>query len=237
MQGGGFGGGGMHGEELSPEDLFRFFFGQQGGAQFGGGGGGFRTQFYGPGGMRTGPMGGGARAAAGGAAGQQPPQSIWLQIAPLLVIVAFSILTQIPSFFGSSGIADPDFAFRPAASYNIERTTFDSKISYFVNAQQFSAHPIYAATLAANPSLRFTSRHAAGTKEYRNDLLQHIMSTTVSPLTDGTQQAQKIVAPPSLKAFEKKVERSWVHSLQSRCQVRCRFCSPCLFFDFEKLTG
>jgi DnaJ family protein B protein 12 len=211
-----FHGGGMHGEELSPEDLFRFFFGQGGaggGASFGGGGGQFRTQFYGP----------GARARQNNPpqqGGPQQPQSIWLQVAPLLILVGFSILTQLPSWLSSGGVANPDFSFRPSQSFNVERTTFDSKITYHVNAPQFATHPIYLATLAANPSLGFKPTEITGTKEWKASLINHILDSKNSPLTDGTQQAKKLVAPQILRSFEKTVERSWVNQVQSRCQVR-----------------
>lgn len=118
---GGMAGGG--GEELSPEDLFQFFFGQ-GGASFGGGGfGGGRPafQFYGPGGVN---MGGGngqrRRPQAAGQAGAQGQQSsAWLQIAPLLILFAFSLLTQLPSLFGSTPVPDPDFSWAPSSRFHV----------------------------------------------------------------------------------------------------------------------
>lgn len=112
-RGGGMGGQ-FGGEELSPEDLFQFFFGGGGGgASFGGGQGQFRTQFYGPG-MRTQQR---ARPQQGGQ--PQTPQSGWLQVAPLLILFAFSLLTQLPSFFGTAPVADPDFAFDLSAQFSV----------------------------------------------------------------------------------------------------------------------
>lgn len=143
-RGGGMGGGGgMHGfgaDELSPEDLFRFFFnggggGFGGGGPFGGGGspfGGGTFQFHGPGGVRM--SAGGPRRAAGAGGGQQGQQqgSVWLQIAPLLLLFFFSLLFQLPSLFGG-GSADPDFAFERMPKYSVSinaRSTEGGKVSY-----------------------------------------------------------------------------------------------------------
>jgi DnaJ family protein B protein 12 len=223
--GGGMGGrgmgGGFGGEELSPEDLFRFFFGQQGGAQFGGGGfggggGGFRTQFYGPGGIHMST--GGRRAVPnGGNAAAEPTGSVWLQLAPLLLLFGFSLLTQLPSFFGLTAPADPDFNFSPSERYNVPRTSAsDMAVPYFVSAREFSSHPIYVDIVDANPSLGFKSKAEKGSSSYRHDLLRHILATP--KITDATVQPVRLVSPPSLKSFEKKVERSYVHTLQSYCQ-------------------
>lgn len=111
-------GGQFGGDELSPEDLFQFFFGQGGGASFGGGGGGFRTQFYGPGGARM-SGGGPRRQQQQQAGGPATPTSGWLQVAPLLVLFAFSILTQLPNLFGTAAPADPDFSFDLSPHFSV----------------------------------------------------------------------------------------------------------------------
>lgn len=126
--GGGFGGGGrgFGGEEMDPAELFAHFFGggsQFGGAQFGGGGipfGGGQFHFFGPGGVHMSQGGrrpGQQQRQAGGQ--QTAPGSVWVQIAPLLVLFFFSLLTQLPSLFGSSTAADPDFAFESMPKYTV----------------------------------------------------------------------------------------------------------------------
>lgn len=228
QRGGGMGGGGpFQGEELSPEDLFRFFFGQGGGAQFGGGGGPFRTQFYGPGGINMSAGGRRPPQRAGGAAGTESG-SVWLQVLPLFLLFGFSLLTQIPSLFGTSTPADPEFSFSRSTSYNIPRTTSTMGVDYFVNAKQFSSHPIYANILESNPTLAFKSRHEKSSSPYRNDLLQHILKsvpavTTAEPVNDSPPSSKDHSAleqrvPPSLLVFEKTVERTHVQLLQQYCQ-------------------
>ena len=129
--GGGFPGGGFAraghpfaggqqfgGDEMSPEDLFRMFFGGGMGGGGGFGGPGMTFQFGGPGGAR---MGGGAPRArrAGEPAQQQGSSSTWLQLLPLLMLFGFSILTQLPSLFGLGGPADPEFEFSPSGRHSV----------------------------------------------------------------------------------------------------------------------
>lgn len=160
--GAGFGGGG---DDISPEDLFRAFFGGGGGAfgggPFGGGGrGGFQTfgggpfggttfQFYGPGGARMGGMprqqGPGRRQGQGAPSSSSSP---WVQLAPLLLFFALSLLSQLPSWLSSAssgglGAApDPSFAFEPRAKHALERETA-SGTRYFVDVDEWSQHPLF----------------------------------------------------------------------------------------------
>ncbi|SCZ90290.1 BZ3500_MvSof-1268-A1-R1_Chr9g10779 [Microbotryum saponariae] len=227
--GGGGGGGGMHpfargggmgggAEEMSPEDLFRFFFsggGGGGGAPFGSqfGGGGF--QFFGPGGIRM-QTGGGMPRRGGGAGGQGAQReqgSIWIQIAPLLLLFGFSLLSQLPSLFGSSTPADPEFTFEPTTRYSVERTTSNMHINYYVNPIQFASHPIYETYLSTNPSLGFKSSHETGTTAYKADLTRFLASE--EKLTD---QVQRLRIPKSLATFERTVEQTYVARLQHTCR-------------------
>ncbi|CDO69622.1 hypothetical protein BN946_scf184851.g10 [Trametes cinnabarina] len=154
---GSFGGGGGFESELSPEDLFNMFFGGGGmpmnGASFGGGpfgggpfgGGPMFTATFGPGGFRTTRMRTNARQ-------EQPPaesRSIWIQLLPLFLLFAFSLLNALPNLFASTPTPDPHFSFQPSTRYNVERTTNDLHVKYHVNAAEFSGHPI-AAELARN---------------------------------------------------------------------------------------
>ncbi|KAK4054275.1 Chaperone protein dnaJ [Microbotryomycetes sp. JL201] len=214
----------FEGDELSPEDLFRFFFGQGGGSPFGGGpfghsafgggfgGGGPTFQFYGPG-MS---MGGQRRRATGVPQGQRAQQgSIWLQIAPLLLLFLFSFITQLPSLFGSSTPVNPDFAFERIPKYNVERTTSNMGVKYYVNPAQFAQHPIYEAVIRENPQLGFQSKFQPGTAGYRNDLTRFIRRPTEEGQT-AAPVATKVPAP--LAKFERSVENAYVNRLQSLCR-------------------
>ncbi|KAI0075305.1 DnaJ-domain-containing protein [Panus rudis PR-1116 ss-1] len=137
-------GGGFEGE-LSPEDLFNMFFGGgMGGGSFGGGP--VFTATFGPGGFRTTRMRGHA---AQPQARNNEPRSIFIQLLPLFLLLAFSFLNALPNLFSASPTPDPRFSFNPTPRYNIERRTEGLGVKYHVNAAEFSGHPI-AAELARN---------------------------------------------------------------------------------------
>ncbi|GAA5881339.1 hypothetical protein JCM3774_002879 [Rhodotorula dairenensis] len=231
---GGFGGG----EDISPEELFRMFFGGQGGGFGGGpfgpgagfGGGGTTFQFFGPGGVRMGSTGM-PRQAGARRGGPQPPTSIWVQMAPLLFLFLLSLLTQLPSLFSSADSVDPDFSFDQSSHFSVPRTT-TTGVRYFVAPEQFAQHPMYESLLSSNPSLGFKSEHPPQSARYRRDLVNHLKqsSTTASPVnapsgdeTSSTPdaratEAQQLKVPPRVRSFEKNVEQAWVNRLHNYCR-------------------
>ncbi|KAI0708818.1 hypothetical protein C8T65DRAFT_718421 [Cerioporus squamosus] len=149
---GGYGGGGGFEGEISPEELFNMFFGggmQMNGGGFGGGpfGGPMFSATFGPGGFRTTRVRTNARQQERAAPAE--PRSIWMQLLPLFILFAFSLLNALPSLFSTPPTPDPRFSFAPSARYNVERTTGGLNVKYHVNAAEFSGHPI-AAELARN---------------------------------------------------------------------------------------
>jgi len=141
----GFGGGGGFESELSPEDLFNMFFGGgMGGGSFGGGP--VFTASFGPGGFRT------TRVRTNVHQERAQPaenRSIFMQLLPLILLFAFSLINIVPSLFTSAPTPDPRFSFTPSTRYNVERQTGGLGVKYHVNAAEFSGHPM-AAELARN---------------------------------------------------------------------------------------
>ncbi|GAA5852946.1 hypothetical protein JCM8547_004744 [Rhodosporidiobolus lusitaniae] len=207
---GGFGGDGDGQEELSPEDLFRFFFGQgsaMGGGPFGGPMGSFGSMGMGGGPFGGtsfqffGPVGGGfghnqhrpqARAGQqGGQAGQR--QSAWVQMAPLLLLFAFSFLTQLPNLFGGGTPKTPEFSFEQNARFSHPRTTLSSlsTTQYFVDPSTFPLHLTYRSFARSNAaSLNFDPPPSAGENSpaYRS-ALQTAFSTESQWASEATAAA------------------------------------------------
>lgn len=109
----------------------------------------YRTVFsatFGPGGFRT------TRVHTANArhrqtnqtATENTPRSVFLQLMPLLVLFAFSLLSAIPNLFTTPPTPDPRFSFQASTRYNMERTTTGLKIPFYVNSAEFSGHPIAA---------------------------------------------------------------------------------------------
>ncbi|KAK7205797.1 DnaJ domain-containing protein [Myxozyma melibiosi] len=150
--GGGRGfGGGMYGDEMTPDELFNMFFGGGGGGGGGfqtfgsfGGGPGIRVQSFGgsPFSMFDFPMGGGQR--------RPPPQNppgangeresftprMLIQLLPLILLFLFPLLTSLfDSGSSSESVFTPKvrFEFTPTPPYTSERLTGNYKVPYYVN--------------------------------------------------------------------------------------------------------
>ncbi|TFK62999.1 DnaJ-domain-containing protein [Pluteus cervinus] len=188
-----FNGGNFEGE-LSPEELFNMFFG--GGNAFRGGpfgnafggnfGGGPAVFTFGPGGFRTARTG--ARAQAQTA---NEPRSVFIQLLPLLILFAFSLISTIPTFFSSPPVPDPHFAFTGSSRFNVELATASHGVKYHVNGKDFMSHPVIGPELAR----------------------QGIDITKLATTQDGkTQRGQ------ALSKFEVSVEKHYAQDLYLQCQ-------------------
>ncbi|GAA5936233.1 hypothetical protein JCM3775_006440 [Rhodotorula graminis] len=233
-------GGGQYGgaDDISPEDLFRAFFGGGGGGFGGGGpfggGGGFQSfggggpfggttfQFYGPGMGRPQQQ---RRPGQGGGAGrgQQQQSSPWVQLAPLLLFFALSLLSQLPSWLSSASSAapDPSFAFEPRARHGLARDTL-SGTRYYVDADEWSQHPLFDDVLTENadvvervvtgagasegagaagaPVGAFSSSAEPGTKRWKRDLAAHLSSptsATAAPVAESSSPSSSSPSPSS----------------------------------------
>ena len=81
------------------------------------------------------------------------PRGLLLQLAPVLILCLFSILSALPNMFATPPTPEPRFAFTPSARYNSERTTVPLGVKYHVNTQEFMSHPI-AAEIARDDARR-----------------------------------------------------------------------------------
>jgi len=67
-----------------------------------------------------------------------------MQLLPLLILFAFSLLSAIPNLFSAPLTPDPRFSFEPSPQFNLHRTTQALGVPYHVNSAEFSRHPIAA---------------------------------------------------------------------------------------------
>lgn len=143
--GGGFGRGGMFGDdEMSPEEMFARFFGGGFGGPFGGGfdggpqfvfnvGGnrGFRVHQFGGANPRRRPR------ADGQPGQQQQPATTWdtiIGLLPVLILFIFPLLTSIFSGFGESQPSLPNMVFdHPQSPQTYQRTTPKLRVDYYVD--------------------------------------------------------------------------------------------------------
>ncbi|KAG5338680.1 hypothetical protein C0989_006648 [Termitomyces sp. Mn162] len=200
-----FGGGTFEGE-ISPEDLFNMFFGGGGGGGGGGnvfgtgfGGGPVFTASFGPGGFRTTRMGRQAHHQQGAA----DQRSLLIQLMPLLILFAFSLLSALPNMFGTAAVPDPRFSFEPSARYNLARQTGDIGVRYHVNKAEFFGHPIIGAELAREGDSGQSSGGNSGQSSGGNS---------------GQSSGKTEKRGPAVTKFEKTVDHVYTQDLYVRCQ-------------------
>ncbi|KAF8074828.1 hypothetical protein FPV67DRAFT_600364 [Lyophyllum atratum] len=193
-----FGGGASFEGELSPEDLFNMFFGGGGtGFSSGFGGGPVFTTTFGSGGFRTTRMGGQAHHRQQ-QAGNAEPRSILVQLLPLLILFAFSLLSALPNLFGTPPVPDPRFSFQPSERFNFEMQTGGMGARYHVNKGEFMGHPVIGAEIAREGVN--VGKAAGQSKEKAN--------TAEKTAKRG----------PALTKFESIVDRAYTQDLYANCQ-------------------
>ncbi|RDW60744.1 hypothetical protein BP6252_12127 [Coleophoma cylindrospora] len=185
--GGGAGGRGMYEEEISPEEMFRRFFGG------GGMGGGFGGPFGGAGMFDAGPqfvfnMGGGPGVRVhqfGGArprrrprdpnAPEEPPASLRSTIMGLLPLLILFVVPLLSSLFSGSGTtaAGPSMRFDAAhPPHTMHRLTSRYKVDYWVNPSEVEHYSL--SSLDSSAETRFIQQLRIGCeeeKDYRERLL------------------------------------------------------------------
>ncbi|OAK99731.1 DUF1977-domain-containing protein [Phaeosphaeriaceae sp. SRC1lsM3a] len=141
--GGGFPRGGGFQEEMTPEELFRQFFGGAFGGPFGGmdTGPGFVFNLGGGPGIRVHQFGGGAPRRRPGTAqppGSEPQPSLTSTLSNLLPLLFLFVLPLLSSLFGgSSTAAGPSMVFeQPRHPQTKERISSRLKIHYFVDPRE-----------------------------------------------------------------------------------------------------
>ena len=87
-------------------------------------------------------MGGRRPAAADAQEGETSLRTILVQLAPILLLFFFTIMSALPNMFGPSSTPDPRYSFNPTQRFGAERHTNNLNIRYHVNAREFGEHPI-----------------------------------------------------------------------------------------------
>ena len=71
-------------------------------------------------------------------------RGLLMQLAPILILFLFSLLSALPNILSTPPTPDPRYTFTPSTRYNTERTTAPLGVKYHVNSQEFMSHPIAA---------------------------------------------------------------------------------------------
>lgn len=76
------------------------------------------------------------------AEGNAEPRSQLMQILPLLVLFAFSLLSALPNIFSTPPTPDPNYSFTQSSRYNLQRETDLLGVRYFINGAEVMNHPV-----------------------------------------------------------------------------------------------
>lgn len=130
--------------------------------------------------------------------GNTEPRSMLIQLLPLLILFGFSLLSALPSLFGSAPVPDPRFSFQGTSRYNVERQTGNLGVKYHVNSAEFMAHPVIGAELA------------------RDGVEIRKVEKINDQAAKGKVKEKK--RGPALTKFESSIERIYTQDLYVQCQ-------------------
>jgi DnaJ family protein B protein 12 len=125
---------------------------------------------------------------------------MFFQLLPLLILFGFSLLSSLPSLFGSSPVPDPRFSFQGTSRYNVERQTGNLGVKYHVNSAELMSHPVIGPELARD-GVDFGNTPKTNEKAGR----EHV-------------KEKKQKRSPALAKFESSVERIYTQDLYGQCQ-------------------
>jgi len=192
-------GGGQQGfqSEVSPEDLFRAFFGGGGFDQFGGGQGfggpgksplaGLSNRntdadeveilpvftFGGPAGFRQFGGNTGMHARARDNRRESPPPN-WVQMLPLLFLVFIGLLSWLPGMFTT---ADPGYQWKSTSPWTLHKQTSSINVDYYVNPREWQRHPIYESIPVEKRGQEQAGAYSNKLKRFESGIEQHYVST------------------------------------------------------------
>jgi DnaJ family protein B protein 12 len=129
---------------------------------------------------------------------------MFIQLLPLLILFAFSLLSSLPNLFSTPPTPDPRYSFGSTSRYSAKMETGGFGIPYFVNPSEFASHPTIGAELAKE-----------GFKVTKQGIE---MKDGAAPPKDKQLNGKGKVRGPALTKFEDGVERTYTHDLYAQCQ-------------------
>jgi DnaJ family protein B protein 12 len=80
-----------------------------------------------------------ARTAAGGT----EPQSPFLALLPVALLIFFVLFSLIPTIFSGDHVPDPEFRFKPSTYFDTPRTTWQRNVPYHVNTAEWDKSQVW----------------------------------------------------------------------------------------------
>lgn len=97
-----------------------------------------------------------------------PDTSIWVQLAPMLILLVFSLLSFLPSIINPP-TPPPAFSWEASAAFPTERLTSPHQVPYYVSPA-FDSHPIAASIPIEHRSLRQGGRFSPQLYEWEREI-------------------------------------------------------------------
>jgi len=143
------------------------------------------------------------RAAGAAAQGQTENRSVLMQLMPLLLLFAFSVLSALPNLFTTPPVPEPRYSFSNTPTYNTRLETSKLGIPYFVNPAEVQSHPVLGAELAQQ-----------GLKVTKDGIETRDGTNAEGKKLNGKGKSRG----PALAKFEDGVERIYTQRLYEQCQ-------------------
>lgn len=94
-------------------------------------------------------------------------RSLFLQLLPLIALLAISVFSSLFSFIATGGgPSTPGFRYAQSRTFNVERSTSRLNVPYFVSPTEWAEHPIGKAAEQANAGSTTNSKEAAQLRSF-----------------------------------------------------------------------
>lgn len=92
---------------------------------------------------------------------------------PILLVLVFSIITILPSILSTAGTPDPSYSFEPSTRLSTGRESFNWKVPYFVNKQEWEQSEIWKSVPEARRGAGSEALYSSKVRQFEKGVEGH----------------------------------------------------------------